>query len=119
MDKQNVEELRQELKNLDWSKYARYQSMTAEEMIVCDEKVDCCKDFTTKDIYDIVTGKEELEEITEEGVNNEVIKISNKEASRAIETLLNYVSQSSEFCEEDFNKIKDLSERLEKISRFP
>jgi hypothetical protein len=31
MDKQNVEELRQELKNLDWSKYARYQSMTAEE----------------------------------------------------------------------------------------
>jgi hypothetical protein len=48
-------------------------------------------------------------------VNNEVIKISNKEASRAIETLLNYVSQSSEFCEEDFNKIKNLSERLEKI----
>ena len=87
MDKQNVEELRQELKNLDWSKYARYQSMTAEEMIVCDEKVDCCKDFTTKDIYDIVTGKEELEEIIEEGVNNEVIKISNKEASRAIDLL--------------------------------
>jgi hypothetical protein len=47
-------------------------------------------------------------------VNNEVIKISNKEASSAIETLLNYVSQSSEFCEEDFNKIKNLSERLEK-----
>ena len=61
--------------------------MTAEEMIVCDEKVDCCKDFTTKDIYDIVTGKEELEEIIEEGVDNEVIKISNKEASRAIDLL--------------------------------
>ena len=85
---QNIEELRAELRNFDWNKYSRYQPMTVEEMIDCDENVDCCKDFTTKDIFDIVTEKKIQEEIVDD-VNNEVIKVSSKEANKAIETLLN------------------------------
>ena len=38
---QNIEEFRAELRNFDWNKYSRFH----------------CKDFTTEDIFDILTEK--------------------------------------------------------------
>ena len=55
--------MRAELRNFYWNKNSRYQPMTEEEMIECDENVDCCKNFTTQDNFDIVTEKKIEEEI--------------------------------------------------------
>ena len=55
-----------------------------------------------------------IQEEKEYDVNNEVIKVSSKVASK---DLLNYLSQSSEFCEEDFKTLTNLGKRLDKLKQ--
>ena len=105
--------LREELEKFDFSKYERYQKMTVNEMINFDNNFDTNMELNNQEIYDLVTEKinEEKEEEKESPPN--VVTFS--EASKALNTLKNFIEQSEDFNEQDFYSLSSLTLKLDTL----
>ena len=104
--------LREEIEKFDFSKYERYQKMTADEMINFDYNLDTHVELNNQEIYDLVTEKVE-EEKEEEKESPPVVTFS--EANKALNTLKSFIEQSEDFNENDFSTISALYLKLDTL----
>ncbi len=110
--KRNNDELSHHISKIDFGKYARISEvMPVEEYIDIDDRTESSIEITNNDIFNIVMHKEEIEEETAPLPP----KITPIEASKHLESLMNYIQQSEEFTEDDYLMLDNLSTRLNEI----
>ncbi len=87
--------------------------MSAKAFIDIDDTEENNATLDNQDIFDIVTNKIVDEpENAEEPVRTQV---THKEASECLDTLMNYIQDSDDFCEADFFMLQKLSTRIDLV----
>ena len=110
--KRNNEELSAQISKINFSKYLlNSEIMPAEDYIEIDDNAESSIDMNNNDIFNMVMHKEEIEVETE----SLPPKITDLEASKHLDSLMNYIQQSEEFGEEDYIVLDKLSSRLNEI----
>ncbi len=108
--KRNEDELENDIKKI---KFKDVQLMASKEYIEYDDKEEASSTLENQDIFDLVMNKVVDEpEMPEEKLRTQVTP---KEASKCLDTLMSYIQESEDFCEEDFIMLNKLSTRFDFI----
>ena len=87
--------------------------MSAEEMVTFDDNLCHHYELSNEEIYDLVTEKE-IEELEEEKIEPKPI-VTFGEALKSWSLLKNFIEQTDDFSEEEFNAINILNTKFESL----
>ncbi len=112
-DKSCIDYLNDLLKKFDFEKHKQIQKMSAEEMVTFDDNLGHHYELSNEEIYDLATEKE-IEELEEEKIESKPVVAFN-EALKSWSLLKDFIEQTDDFSEKEFNAISVLNTKFESL----